>query len=96
MVGHVVKDKERKREEKETRGDGRSADKTGTKGWHYPFMALARPRNENTITPLPAHNEFIAGDLRTINAELLMYCFISSTGGIQEHLETRLFSFLFF
>ncbi|KAL2741812.1 hypothetical protein V1477_009441 [Vespula maculifrons] len=25
MVGHVVKDKERKREEKETRGDGRSA-----------------------------------------------------------------------
>lgn len=54
---------------------GRLAGQNGRKS-----PVLPKPRGENTITPLPGgrHNEFIAGNLRTINAELLTYCFASS------------------
>lgn len=56
---------------------------------------LPKPRGENTITPLPKHNEFIAGNLRTINAELLMYCFASSRVASENGHRSQLFSVTF-
>lgn len=47
-------------------------------------------KHDNTITR--GHNEFIAGNLRTINAELLTYCFASSWVASENGRWSRLFS----
>jgi len=49
-------------------------------------------KHDNTITR--GHNEFIAGNLRTINAELLTYCFASSWVASENGRRSRPFSIL--
>lgn len=67
---------------------GRLAGQNGRKSRYYRSHG-----GENTITPLPGrHNEFIAGNLRTINAELLTYCFASSWVASENGRRSRLFS----